>query len=256
MKKRVSMLVALLALLILSVPGPAVQAQQITGVVSFPLMSEYDLDSTSYTYCVTTGQGGRVLSPGRPGAGRIKSAAASTTVTSFTTSSGALDVVAVGDELEINGPSFQNGSENPVIFRYLTAVASDNSVTVNSAVTLTQTGGHGYLFRQRSCGTAATSGWWPMRGMGYATVQFDVAQLTATGGITYKVECRVQGAVSNPVIVSGPTVMTAATDGPDGIRVQGPWDECRLGFKITTSDDGSDTGVDIEKLNAYVEVRR
>ncbi len=248
------LLVVMVAFGLLIPQGASVHAQGAYETVRFPLMSQFDLDSASYTYCVTTGQGGRVLSQGRQGRARIKSTAASTTVTSFTASSAALDNLTAGDELEIISPSSFNGAEGPVINRLVTAVASDDSITVNSAVTLTDALGHGYTWRQRTCGTTAADGWFPTKGFGYLTVQFEIDQMNVTGGIDYKVDCRLAGSDSEGVSVAGPTNITAAST--VGVRVQGPWDECRLGFKIGSADDGGDLTTNLEQLDGIVELRR
>ncbi len=243
MKK--TLLAGLLALLL---PG-AVAAQTTYDTIRFPLMTDYDLDSTSYMYCITTGENGRVLAAGRAGAGRIKTSGSSSTVVSYMSGSNALDLLAVGDELEINAGVLN--SDNGVDYRSVAAVASDNSITVNAAINLPQTNGHGYRWRQRSCAT--TGGWFPTKGFGYISVQFEPEGNVATGGIDYQLVCRIAGSDSTGVAVVGPTNVASGTTTPVGMRIQGPWDECRLGIKIGSADDGDGTP---ESVDAYVELRR
>lgn len=240
---------ALLLVLGLLLPGLAVAQDDNRGVLRIPLMSDYDLDSATYTYCRTLGQGSRAIADGYPGAGRIKTSGSSTTVVSYTSASGALNLLSAGDELEIN-------DQGQILTRYVVAAASDDSITVNSAVDLSSSS---YRWRDLECGTAADSGWFSVQGFRSALIQFQIDQLNVTGGIDVKVDCRVQGSASTSgVTVFGYTgaLINFTATGSAGYLISSSWDECRLGFKIGTSDDGGDLTTNMEKLSAYVALRR
>lgn len=225
------MLVAVLLLLLPSLAGAQTSSP---GVTRFPLMTGYDSIGGSFTYCVTTGQGGRVLSPGRPGVARVKVASGpDTTLESYTSGSSALDLLSVGDELEINAG--QMNGDNPVAYASVVTVTSDDSVEINQSLTLSQTGGHGYRWRKRDC---TGSGWFPVMGGGYTTIQIEA---DAAGDVSYTVDCRIAGSSSSGVAVDTGTVNNSTA----AVRVQGPWDECRLGVKSAASNS----------VDGYVEIR-
>ena len=86
-----------LLLLALVACAPFARAQAGGGTVDITLQALYDLDSTSYTYCRTTGQGGQVLSSGTPENILVTTSGSSTTVAAVTASSAPFARVAVGD---------------------------------------------------------------------------------------------------------------------------------------------------------------
>lgn len=235
---------AMLAAILL--PASAAQAD---NVVAVPLVAGYDLDATSLTYCNSVGEGGLVLAPPRRMPDKVKTSGSSTTVTSNTASSGAFEFVAVGDLLW-----FPRTESVPIaagsavgVWRYVTARASADSITVDTAVDLSS--GYGFGLRVVSCGTAATSGVVPVEGFDSLNFVGQIDQISVTGGITYQVECRADGPAAAWVTVIGPTNKTATWAG--GNVAYEPWAACRIGWKIGSADDGSDTGADAEKIAAF-----
>lgn len=227
----------LLALLMLLVAAGA-RAEAPSDALVLPLISDYDLDSTSYTYCTTLGdargQDTGNVAPGawRKGRGAITTSGSSTTVVSKETTGAALAGLAAGDEMRI-------GLGGNVVYRYVVSVVDADSIVVNSAIELDAelTSGSSYVYRKRSCGTAATSGWFPVAGWGSFTAQVEITQMAATGGIDVKVDCRIIGSVATTGVSVFPATNYAAATSL-AVRVDGPWDECRIGAKITTADDG------------------
>lgn len=236
---------AVLALSLLLM-APAARAADV--VLSVPLFAGYDLDSTSLVYCNSVGDGG-VLSAPRVMKEKVKTSGSSTTVTSNTASAGAFTLVAVGDLLwfpRTEQVPLANGSAVGA-WRYVTARASADSITVNAAIDLSS--GYGFGWRDVTCGTADTSGEVPVSGFDAINFVGQIDQISVTGGIDYVVECRPDGPAARWSTVIGPTNKTAVWAG--GNVAYEPWAFCRVGFKIGSADDGSDTGADAEKVGAY-----
>lgn len=242
----------LLTALLLLLCGTVLQAQTpVSEIVEIPLLSNYDLDSTSYVYCLTTGRGGDPGGGWLPGNGKIKTSGSSATVTSNTASTSALTSLAVGDELLIT-------YQGLLIRAYVSAAASADSITVGTAIDISS--GATYSFRRRSCGTSG--GYFPTRQLSVWKLVVIVDQLDVTGGIDVKVECYVNSAVPTPEVVSE---SSPGTKGVKNITAVGtytilasfyPSDACRLGLKIGSADDGADTTTHTEKISAYVSAWR
>ncbi len=240
-------------------PGLAL-AQSVPPTKALNLL-EYDLDSASYIfpiYCTPSSALSVTACRGTGGAGRkstqkITTSGSSTTVTSLA-SNGAFTELLVGDLILIEVPSEATttpDAQPSQYLRWITARASADSITVNSAVTI-PAAGVGFTWWKLSAGTSASSGWFPMNPNQIIVVSVD--QMDATS-IDYKVECRFKfwDYVSNPIIIAGPTNLTAATDTPDRVAIEGAdrYDQCRVGFKINT-DDGADTTTHAEKITVIV----
>lgn len=236
---------ALLAALGLVLGPGGVQAQLVQSVTTIPLASDYDLDSTSYVYPHSTGALQRTWGPGNVGHGKIETSGSSTTVTGVVGADDPFANLAVGDELEIVYQGF-------TYFRYVAAKASSDSITVNTAIDLTNDAA--FRWRDRTNGTAATSGWVPVHGMQSVLYQIDIDQLNVTGGIDVKVECRIIGATTSAVLINDPVDNeTAVTSTGYSIHLQvAQFDECRMGIKIGTADDVDDLTTNTEKISIKV----
>lgn len=209
---------------------------------SEPLALQYDPDSLTYTCPVLcTSPSAAASTPGScPGIGTTvsrlatTSGVASTTVTSVNTDS-PFNAIAVGDAIQFEGT---NTTSAPAL-RRVTAVASANSITVDSNVTIA-TAGAGFRWWKLTAGTGTDDGWfaWPATGNGEVLLSFN--QISDTGGVDFKVEGRmVTGGVPTlPVTIAGPTnVATATTLGARAAFSQEYLDQLRFCFKITTADD-------------------
>lgn len=216
----------------------------------FPLVSDYELDSTSYIYCQTADTSGRLWTHGNEMTVPVTTSGSSTTVAAAVASSGPFTNVAVGDELEFN-------LDGVMELRYVAARASANSITVNSAINLGDgrrgTSGYGFWYRTLTCATTATVGWVPVRSNASVTWSVEVTQMDATS-IDATLYCRNKGSIASTGQQAWTHNYTAA--GGDFITIQATGgikiDECRMGLKINT-DDGADTTTHAEKITIQVE---
>lgn len=233
-------------LLALALVAPAARAEEIIKAV--PLIAGYDLDSTDWIYCSSVGETGRPLDAPRLVNIKAKTSGSSTTVTSNTASSGAFATVAVGDLLWFPRTEGTVSAAATGEWRYVTARASADSITIDSAIDLSS--GYGFGFRRPTCGTTATDGWIPV--LGFERINFvgQIDQLDVTGGIDYEVECKAEGPSATAVVIIGPTNKTTTWAG--GNVAYEPWAYCRIGWKIGSADDGADTTTHAEKIAAYV----
>jgi hypothetical protein len=176
---------------------------------------------------------------------------ATTTVTSVA-SNGAFTDLVVDDLILIQIPPSANPNPDQPptqALRRITARASADSITVNANVTI-PTAGAQFSWWKISAGTTAESGWFPMSPQ--ETIFIDITQMDATS-IDYKAECRYRfwDFVTTPIIVAGPTNVTAAGNGRVVIEGGDRYDQCRVGFKINT-DDGADTTTHAEKITVAI----
>lgn len=234
--------------------GISAYAQNPTWQTSVQLARGYDLDdATNYRYCASTGLNATVWGDWYPQTKKAKTSGSSTTITSNTASDGVFQNIAAGDillftETETTGQTYRGQSA----YRYVVTRTSADSIVVDSAIDLS--GGHTFKYRNVSCGTASTSGWVPVNGVTAGNFQLSVSQITTdTAGISYKVECKMDG--GDPTVIVGPTTVLD-TVAAYGVVWYEPWDYCRFGFKIVTADDGTDTTTAKEILTLVLSVRR
>lgn len=226
-----------------------------SGPPLLPIVSLYDLDATTATYCVTAGEQGRVWAPGTVGSARVTTS--TTAVAAVTAGDEPFSAVAVGDELE-----FRNAGV--VEYRVVTAVTDADNVTINAALTADLTNVQ-FRWRDRTCGTGATNGWFPVSGQSFLTVFLQVTQISVTGQIEFKVQCRGSGVDATPIEVYSPLTSNYRTGGYDAAQVDNDAigidlrliqaTDCRVGMYIDSADDGSDTGADAEQVTVKVAVR-
>lgn len=218
----------------------------------------YDVDSTSLTYCRLEGQNNDPFSGAIPGRSRIKTTGSSATVAEYTTGGAPFTDVAVGDVLIVpvaGVPTFRN----------VIAKASAASITVDVAINLSAAGGYTWTFRKAICGTAVTDGWIDVKGANYVllTSQFEQGDITS---LRVRFECKTDGLGAEPVIVYpgessdcgiGGTLSTDRCDfanASKGINsrlsvVLSPagYSMCRIGFAYDTAD-ASDAGSNLERV--------
>lgn len=212
----------------------------------------YDLDATSFTYCRYEGLNGSVdPTKGKPGGANITTSGLSSTTI---TGTGAFTNVIVGDVIHFTGTGSTVFTQLGVnSYRVVSARASADSITVFNAVTIPSTGVR-FEYLRRVCGTADTSGLIPVDGLHSHTWEIGIQQINTTSGIDYELECRVRGPGATWVIVSGPTTKTAV--GNYAVVVSEAWNECRMGLKMTSTDDGSDVGAAMEQITINMTGRR
>jgi hypothetical protein len=242
LKKTLAALAGLLLLI------PRTTSTQDLTTIAWDLLADYDLDATAFTYCRSLGlNNAMVFANKRPPSGvaqpQLSTSGSSTTVTCddcFTN-------VAVGDILYINDDTpFGTPTQ---IKRTVTARASADSITIDAAADLTTAS---FEYRTRNCGTADTSGAFPVDGWHSFTVQIDIDQ-EVSASIDYQLQCRTLGASASWGIVSGPTNQTST--GVFFISTDLPFHECRVGIQVNT-DDGDDLTTNAEIIDISVIGRR
>lgn len=231
------------------------------------LAALYDVDSTTLTYCVTRGQDGSPFGPPIPGPARIATVGSSTTVTESVASTNPFTNVAVGDVLIIRAPN--SSSAPPYATVAVTAKASAASITVDTAVNLSATGGYVFSYLRHACGTTDADGWFAVGGASRVamTVQYDQGDL---GELVARWECRQAGAAAQPVILY-PGVGaecgfgTLSTDRCSWtsagiasrltiVETSATFTSCRVGVAYVTSD-ASDATTNREKVTINVSLR-
>lgn len=222
-------------------------------------VTAYDIDTADPIYCVTTGQNGSPWASPRIGSGtggnNIKTSGSSTTVTEVTSGSLPFTLLAVGDQIFVNGNT-----------RYITAKASGASITVNSALNIENSGsGYPFTWNDVACGTAITDGWISVSDASEVTVKIQVDQLNATGGINAKIQCKdnnqditVYQIYPDPNDTSTQECHTMVYTAVKACAyiVPGTWDACRVSLDIVTADDGDDLTTNAEDITATIHVRR
>lgn len=212
---------------------------------SRPIMAKYDLDSTTEVNCVFNAHPSA-------GPGLIETSGSSTTVTAVGTAQPFADV-AVNDQLVVTGPIGQ-------FVRTVVARASATSITVDAAVDLSAGDGYSFLYRKLDC---TGGGWFDVTAMEGVTVQVDIQQVVATGGIDVRLECVASGNVSSarqvyPLLTppaAGPTYLNFPTATASGVSIgiTGAYSKCRLGLKIGSADDGDDQTTNREQVTAHLD---
>jgi hypothetical protein len=237
----------------------AAQSTSAPNVRKAILASKYDLDSTSYIYCMFTGVNASPWGGALPGGAPVSTSGSSTTVAATTASTGPFTDVAVGDILYI----LSSGPQTAPVVRYVTARASADSITVDTAITLTAAT---FTFKRRSCGTAASSGWVDVSTAWDVKVAWRISQQDTTGGISIVVYCKDNDDSGTGTRVYPPnntggtrecedTGIFATTTTGCAVTIPEGWDSCRLGMKIVTADDGADTTTHTEQVYANIRAR-
>jgi hypothetical protein len=189
-------------------------------------------------FCSYLGQRSQVFGQPFPGYALIATSGSSTTVSSYATSSSAFYGVSVGDLLFV----MLDGIPTE---RVVTAVTSVDEITIDTAISTTKTS---YAFRKRYCGTESAASWVNTENWWNTKVAVDVAQMDATGGVIATVYCADDSTWMSPVTVWSKTYATAGTDTVD---IASQFNRCRVGLKIGTNDDASDTTTHKEIINVY-----
>jgi hypothetical protein len=250
----------LLALLF-AVAASAAQAQSLSGNFAH----QFDVDVTSLTYCLVTGQNGDPFAAARPGKAAIKTTGTSTTVAEFTVGTNPFADLSVGDTLIVTRDASAIPVSQTVV---VVAKASAASITVSGAgLTLTGSGGHQFTWLKQTCGTTVNDGWANVGG--YQTVSltslYEQGDLDA---LVVRWECKAAGIGAQPVIVYpgessdcglGGTLSTDrcsfATAGVTArltvLVEDNPFQYCRVGVAMATTDT-SDAGAALEQVTVVV----
>lgn len=104
-------------------------------------------------------------------------------------------------------------------------------------------------------GIAANDGWVPVNSI-YKGIQITADQLSTDGtGIDYIVEGRLYGETIGVAVISEATIADAAEGTAVLLNMNQDElvNEVRIGLKINTADDGTDTGTDIEEITVVYQ---
>jgi hypothetical protein len=225
----------------------------------------YDLDSTTFVYPIALGPTSLPSTVIRPQAvegwftpvsapsgasvdRRIKTADYDPTVVSCVANSSALDPVSTGDLVQVNDKF------NRPLYASIFSKTDANTVEFDRSVDLTQTGCAPYRYRKVEAGGAIYDGWFSVAGYNYTTVFIDVAQIvTSTSlGVDFQVECAANHALAAAQVLASSNITAA---GGYAVAIPEPWDVCRVGMKITNTDDDSTPATENEKISVYA-IRR
>ena len=231
-------------LLIAALAGPvyAGDAQSAT------LMYYYDVDSTSPTYCSSSGMATAVWGGGIPGVGKIQTSGSSTTWNGVTGAADSFGPLAAGDFL------VAKRNQQTSYLRVVVTRTSADSIVVDSAAALSD---YSFEWWDVTCGTDAEAGWFNVGGYDSVLISYDISQIsTTTGGIDITPQCR-QGGPGSPVqtVTSSGSAdnKTAAAIGYYSVVLfEAQFTQCRIGFDFDGTDDGSDTGADREQVSVTV----
>lgn len=223
----------------------------------------YDLDSTSFVYPVALGPTAVPSTVIRPQAVEgwytpvanasgatvdrlIKTADYDPTVVSCVDSTSSLDPVSAGDLVQVND------KYGRPVYASIFSKASANSVEFDRSVDLTQSGCANYRYRKLSAGSAAYDGWFSIAGYTYTTIQIDMSQYAGTGGVDIIIECAAAHALDFSEVLASSNIAAAASV---AVAIPEPWDICRVGMKLGTSDDDSTPATENEKISVFA-IRR
>lgn len=254
-------LALLLTWAVASLPTAPIFAQS-NDTLRRNVVLQYDLDSTTGIACAYN----------TPRPIRIPvSAAASTTLAATTASTSPFALASVGDAVEFNTGDINTGGAR--VRRWITAKASDDSVTIDASTTVTAKTFFLYI---RTCGTGATSGFIPVTSRATATLGIAIEQMNvASGGIAFKIEGYLNDDPDHRNLVNlWPGESSAAADCGAGTFASGfcvytaaavlpiftttPFVQVsfiRVWMKLSGADDGVDTGAAAEKVTIdYAEL--
>lgn len=244
MNKFLAILIAILAL-----PSLALAGSQETANFN----AIYELDATSITYCVLAGKNGNPYDAGIESRASIVTSGSSATTSALVSSSAPFAEVAIGDIILVAGFDA----------RVVVSKADSDTITVDTAWNLGATGVP-FRWKKSTCGTASTNGWIDVAGADSFMITLSIEQVNVTGGIDVQVQCRGSditkvvnqvfpacttgacGTVQNYAGTAGITSTTSMT------FTGFPYQQCRVGWLIHTSDDGGDTGANAERITASV----
>lgn len=252
-----------LAVALVALSGAARVWSQPSPQSTLPVVIGYDLDSTSFIYPVALGPTSVPSTAIRPQAvegwytpvsqpsgatveRRIKTANYTSSVTSCVSNSSALEPVSTGDLVSVNDVF------NRPIYSSIFSKTDANTVSFDRSVDLTQTGCAAYRYRKLSAAATIADGWFSIAGYGQTTVLVDIAQTNVTGGIDVQVECTAAHALTAAKVLVSSNIASASAI---AVAVDEPWDICRVGFKVGTSDADSTPATDNEKISVYA-IRR
>lgn len=250
----------LAVLLALLVTTPAVAQLPSTALSSRPIVSNHDFDSATATYCVLSNLKKQSVNVSTVGSSATLTAASGTPFSAVADP----QRVAPGDEIVVGFGTSPFGKTT----RYVLAVTSPTTLTMNVATDFSANGSAGYAleYRTLSCGTTADDGWFAVSMPEVKSIVFQIDQLSvASGSVAVTVQCRTASPWAQAVPVYPPVGGTGqcgtglfTTAGATArcevvfAREEG-WNTCRVGVALT--DDAGDLTTNLEQITATLESR-
>jgi hypothetical protein len=255
---RASRLILILAVLLALPPAPPpLQAQ--AAQVSFPIVSDHDFDSGTMTYCLLSSI------KDATSLGNIKTTGATATVDAATGTP--FTAIAPGDTITV-----QPGSNNFAQVRYVVTKASSAQITVNDPATdWSGAGSTGYpwSYRNLTCGTSDSAGWFNVSDYRTRTVHFSIEQLVVSAGsVAVQIDCKGSNNWDKPTRVYPPSAPASVGQCDTGLfTVAGATARCEVvlssdleasacRFGVSLTDDGGDTGTNRERITASFTGRK
>jgi hypothetical protein len=251
-----------LAVALVALSGAA-RVWSLTEQRTLAVVIGYDLDSTSFVYPIALGPTavpstlirpqaaeGWYTRPNAPSGSendpRIKTANYDPSVVSCVSSSSSMSPLSTGDLVNTTDVF------NRPVYASIFSITDANTAEFDRSVDLTQTGCAAYRYRKLVAGSEDYDGWFSVAGHEYTTVQIDVEQVVVTGGVDLQVECSAAHALTQAQVLASSNITAA---GSFAVAIPEPWDMCRVGLKIGTSDDDSTPATENEKISVYA-IRR
>lgn len=231
----------------------------------------YDLDAAAFVYPKLSGRGGDTYTGGIMGTGRIKTTGSTTTVDAVDAALDSFSRLAVGDVITVRRT--ETSSVSTVDRRVVTAKASDDQITVDTAVNWDRTAGFQWEWYDFSDGTTDADGWVDISRFSIDTkfiIQYEQGDFAT--GFQYRIECETQTLDPKPnVVFPGET----SDCGPNGTLVTGTCqhatagltgrvevllgdnvgNRCRVGIRRNGADT-SDAGAAVERISISVTGRK
>lgn len=243
-------LAARLALLSAFLALPVARAQQ---PITILIVSNHDFDSATTTYAV--------LGPFKSGTANLKTTGSSATVDAASGTPFDAIVSAPGDVITVH-PCI--GGACAPVERYVLTKPSGAQITINTAENWSGNNPTGFPFTYRnlSQGTGVGAGWFSVSGIHSPVLYFQIEQLSlAAGSLAVVVECK----GSSPWATPNPIYPPAGGSGQCGtglFTVAGATARCQIvmheqadascRFGVSLTDDGGDTGANLERVTAYL----
>lgn len=241
----------LLGLLVAASPMYAGESESVT------LYYHRDTDVTAVEYCSAEGAQGVWSTNGKRIPGLITSVGSSTSWTSTDSdlnafTDGTNGLLAAGDYVVARPPGGQ--SDTPIVAVVVTV--ADDTLTVGTAGNVSSGSGWTIEWFDVTCGTATTNGWYDVEGWDSVIFTYAVDQISVTGGIDLRPECRTSAKGQPRVVVTADGAEDSVTATGSGsysiVLFESAFSECRFGAYIDSADDGSDTGADLEQVTLTI----
>lgn len=233
---------------------------QTPGFSSVPIVLNHDFDDVAPTYCIL----GPDFDSSKQGLGNVKTAGSNATVTAATGTPFA--GLAKGSVITVRPGSAGAGLPQE---RYVLAVGSSSSLTINTATDWSGNGTAGFpwTYKNLTCGTGLGAGWFSVSGYSEKAIHFQIDQLVlASGSVAVTIQCKGSSVWSSPTPVYPPSAPASTGQCDTGLfttagataRCIVPLafntSVCRLGVALT--DDVDDTGTNLEQVTATLEGRK